>query len=158
MRAIKRDADGKYNRLLDQLQILEYIETNNRPLTPREHEMRRDYLKQADVLKAKGHTYGGNQGKTTELIPITRTSILSGKVRTIELAVTHKQLIAYCQDRKLLKDTFPNLTPEEIEFFRTGSTVDEWDDTLEEWQKFIARPTLDDDDNDDQYHEDEPSA
>jgi hypothetical protein len=46
-----------YSDLLDQLQILEYIELNKRPLTPREHEMQRDYQKQADALKAQGHTY-----------------------------------------------------------------------------------------------------
>ena len=46
-----------YNELLDQLQGLEYIEFNKRPLTPREHEMQRDYQKQADALKAQGHTY-----------------------------------------------------------------------------------------------------
>jgi hypothetical protein len=47
-----------YSDLLAQLQILEYIELNKRPLTPREHEMQRDYQKQADALKAQGHTYG----------------------------------------------------------------------------------------------------
>lgn len=53
MIAIKRNTDGKYNRLLDQLQILEYIETNNRPLTPRECKMQRDYQKQIDALNRK---------------------------------------------------------------------------------------------------------
>jgi hypothetical protein len=48
-----------YTELLDQLQILEYIELNKRPLTPNEHRMQRDYQKQADALKAQGHTYGG---------------------------------------------------------------------------------------------------
>jgi hypothetical protein len=58
---IKRNTGGKYDRLLDHLHILEYIETNNRPLTPREHEMRCDYQKQADALKAQGYTYGRNR-------------------------------------------------------------------------------------------------
>jgi hypothetical protein len=49
----KRKTAAKYGRLLDQLQILEYIETNNRPLTPREHEMRRDYEKRADALRRR---------------------------------------------------------------------------------------------------------
>lgn len=40
-----------YNDLLDQLQILEDIEMNKRPLTPREHQMQRDYQKQADATR-----------------------------------------------------------------------------------------------------------
>lgn len=48
-----RYIDRKYDWLLDQLQILEYIETNKRPLTPRERKMQRDYRKQAEAIKVE---------------------------------------------------------------------------------------------------------
>ena len=60
-----------------------------------------------------------------KLMPITRTSLVSGKVHTLELAVTEEQLRAY-EQRMFLQDAFPKLSPPEREFIKTGITPDEW--------------------------------
>jgi hypothetical protein len=58
---------------------------------------------------------------------ITRTSVFTGKVHSIDLTVTEEQMLAYYQGA-LLQNAFPNLSPEEREFIKSGVTASEWDD------------------------------
>lgn len=60
------------------------------------------------------------------LMPITRTSILSGVTRTMELPITQEQIAAHKVGR-LIQDAMPNLTPDQREFYMTGITPEEWD-------------------------------
>ena|ERR1700739_1527319 len=46
-----------YSEMLDQLQILEYIELNKRSLTPAEIRTQRRLEKRAQALEEQGHTY-----------------------------------------------------------------------------------------------------
>ena len=65
---------------------------------------------------------------------ITRTSIISNMTRTVDLNVTQKQLDDY-KNGLLLQDAFPNLSPSEREFIKSGITDSEWEslsETLEE--------------------------
>jgi len=57
---------------------------------------------------------------------VTRTSVVSGKTRTIELPITEKQVKKWLGGA-LIQDAFPNLTPEEREFIKTGMTSEEWE-------------------------------
>ena len=56
---------------------------------------------------------------------ITRTSTYSGIKRTLDLPVTEEQLRAYGRG-ELLQNAFPNLTPGQREFIKTGITQAEW--------------------------------
>ena len=56
---------------------------------------------------------------------ITRTSMTSGVRRSLDLPVTEAQLEAYAQG-ELLQNAFPNLTPGQREFIKTGITQAEW--------------------------------
>ena len=56
---------------------------------------------------------------------ITRKSLVSGKVHTLDLPVTEAQLQAY-GDGDLLQDAFPDLSPPLREFIKTGITPAEW--------------------------------
>ena len=58
---------------------------------------------------------------------VTRKSIFSGTIRTIELPITKEQLESYEKGNKLLQNAFPNLTPGQREFIKTGITEYEWD-------------------------------
>ncbi len=58
---------------------------------------------------------------------VTKTSIESGITRTIDLPITVDQIKAY-EGGALLQNAFPNLTPDQREFFKTGITKEEWDD------------------------------
>jgi hypothetical protein len=58
---------------------------------------------------------------------ITRTSIVSGTTRTIELPVTEEQIKKY-QEGCLIQNAFPNLSPSEREFIQTGMTEKEWEE------------------------------
>jgi hypothetical protein len=64
---------------------------------------------------------------------ITRTSMFSGKVRSMELPITEAQIIAY-QNGALIQNAFPNLTASEREFYKTGITDEEWDAMFEDEQ------------------------
>ena len=57
---------------------------------------------------------------------ITRKSNLTGVVRTVDLAVTEAQMLAYAHGA-LLQEAFANLTADEREFIKTGITQEEWD-------------------------------
>ena len=56
---------------------------------------------------------------------ITRTSVFTGEVHSIDLPVTEDQMLAYYQGA-LLQNAFPNLSPEEREFIKSGVTASEW--------------------------------
>lgn len=63
---------------------------------------------------------------------IMRISMLSGEVNEMDLDITPAQLEAYELFGVLLQDAFPNLSPAEREFIKTGITPEEWDDAFGE--------------------------
>ena len=62
---------------------------------------------------------------------ITRTSMITNITRTLDLDVTQKQLDDY-ENGSLLQNAFPNLTPNQREFIKTGITNDEWNSLTSE--------------------------
>jgi hypothetical protein len=58
---------------------------------------------------------------------IERKSPISGKINQMELDITDEQLAQYQAGKSLIQDVFPNLTPDEREFIKTGITPDEWE-------------------------------
>ena len=65
---------------------------------------------------------------------ITRTSMLSGIERTLDIPVTMNQLQEYANGA-LIQNVMSNLTDDEREFILTGITSEEWDqayDTIDE--------------------------
>lgn len=63
---------------------------------------------------------------------IMRISALTGEVNGMELDITPEQLDNYENFGVLLQDAFPNLTPAQREFIKTGITPEEWYDTFGE--------------------------
>lgn len=63
---------------------------------------------------------------------IMRISALTGEVNEMELDITPEQLDNYENFGVLLQDAFPNLTPAQREFIKTGITPEEWYDTFGE--------------------------
>ena len=57
---------------------------------------------------------------------ITRLSPVSGVRHTMDLDVTTKQIVSW-EKGEMIQNVFPNLTPEEREFIKTGITTAEWD-------------------------------
>jgi hypothetical protein len=57
---------------------------------------------------------------------VTRTSLLTRKIHSIEIDVDPEKLEVYEQGEGLAQDMFPNLTPDEREFIITGITKEEW--------------------------------
>ena len=58
---------------------------------------------------------------------ITRQSPISGKENTLDLDVSQDQLNYYYYNNTPIQKVFPQLTPEEREFIKTGITKQEWD-------------------------------
>lgn len=58
---------------------------------------------------------------------ITKTSIISGVTRTMDIPVTEEQLIDW-NSGMLIQKAMPNLTNDEREFIMTGITQEEWDE------------------------------
>lgn len=56
---------------------------------------------------------------------ITRTSMISGETRTLDLPVTADQIAAH-MGGALIQDAFPNLLRWQREFILTGITDEEW--------------------------------
>ena len=56
---------------------------------------------------------------------IARVSQLSGIPRFMDLPITEDQIEAY-QNGVLLQNAFPQLSPSEREFFKSGITDEEW--------------------------------
>ena len=63
---------------------------------------------------------------------ITRKSMVSGIERSMDLPVTEAQLERYYEEGILLQNAFPNLTPGQREFIKTGITQAEWVDIFGE--------------------------
>lgn len=59
---------------------------------------------------------------------IMRISSLTDEAHEMELDITPEQLYAYENFGVLLQDAFPNLTPAQREFIKTGITPEEWYD------------------------------
>ena len=59
---------------------------------------------------------------------IMRISSLTDEAHERELDITPEQLYAYENFGVLLQDAFPNLTPAQREFIKTGITPEEWYD------------------------------
>lgn len=57
---------------------------------------------------------------------VTNTSQYSGKTYTMDLDITPDQWAKYCCGEGFIQDIFPNLTPGEREFIKTGITDEEW--------------------------------
>jgi len=58
--------------------------------------------------------------------------MLSGEVNEMDLDITPEQLESYELFGVLLQDAFPNLSPAERKFIKTGITPEEWYDTFGE--------------------------
>lgn len=63
---------------------------------------------------------------------VKRTSAFSGKQREMDLPVTQEQLNKYASGMYKIQDVFPNLTPDQREFIKTGITAEEWDNMFKE--------------------------
>ena len=57
---------------------------------------------------------------------ITRKSIISGNVNTMDINVTQEQLSAW-ESGTLIQNAMPHLSADEREFIMTGITPQEWD-------------------------------
>lgn len=58
---------------------------------------------------------------------VRRKSTLTGMYHTMDLDVTKQQMEDYQNKVGLLQNIFPNLSPPEREFIKSGITPDEWD-------------------------------
>ena len=61
---------------------------------------------------------------------ITRRSPLTGQTNTMDLPVTQEQLDEMAlpgYQRRYVQDIFPDLTPAQREFIKTGYTPEDWD-------------------------------
>jgi len=62
---------------------------------------------------------------------IRRISMSTGISHIREIDCTQDQLNQYYQQGKLLQDAFPNLSPEDREFIKTGITPEEWNEMFQ---------------------------
>ena len=62
---------------------------------------------------------------------ITRTSPLTGKTVTKEIYVTAAQIVSW-ERGELVQNAFPNSTPSEREFIKSGYTDSDWDEMFRE--------------------------
>ncbi len=62
---------------------------------------------------------------------ITRYSMLSGKLHSMEIDVTDEQIRNYL-DGMLIQRAMPNISAEEREFIHSGITPEEWNQTFAE--------------------------
>lgn len=58
---------------------------------------------------------------------VTRRSMLSGQIHSMELPITEQQAFLWSSRQLLIQDAMPQLSPAEREFLITGSTQEEWD-------------------------------
>jgi len=66
-------------------------------------------------------------------IEVTRKSMITGKLHTLVLDTTQKELDQYViRSTILIQDAFPQLSAEEREFIKTGITPEEWLKYIEE--------------------------
>ena len=57
---------------------------------------------------------------------VARVSPISG-LNVLDLPVTQEQLDAYTKGNLMIQDAFPNLTPDQREFIKTGYTPADWE-------------------------------
>jgi hypothetical protein len=57
---------------------------------------------------------------------VTRISPISNKVNSLDLDITEEQVAAW-QAGAYIQNAFPNLSPDEREFLKTGITAEEWE-------------------------------
>ena len=62
---------------------------------------------------------------------ITRLSPVSGKVQSLDLDVTEEQMKIFRSSESYVSDIFPNLSPDQIEFIKTGIYPGELDQASE---------------------------
>ena len=65
------------------------------------------------------------------MMMVTRKSMMSGEVRTLNLDVTNQQLQRW-RAGELIQNVMPKLTPSEREFIITGVTDEEWQESMRE--------------------------
>jgi len=59
---------------------------------------------------------------------VTRRSPFTGKIHTMDLPITQAELDEYNSPQgRLIQNIWPNLSPGEREFIKTGITEEEWD-------------------------------
>jgi hypothetical protein len=58
---------------------------------------------------------------------ITKTSILSGKTRTLDIDITPEAYAAWKASRQVVQKAFPHLNDSDREFLVSGITSEEWD-------------------------------
>lgn len=63
---------------------------------------------------------------------ITRVSALTGVKRTMDLPITVEQLLEYEKGGLSIREAFPNLNPQQVEFFETGVVGEEREGNLDE--------------------------
>ena len=67
------------------------------------------------------------------MIQVTRQSVITKKINTMELPITQEHLDLYeTVGDMLIQDAFPNLDKEQREFLLSGITPQEWNDTFGE--------------------------
>lgn len=66
------------------------------------------------------------------MMQITRTSIISGVTRTMDIPVTLEQLYQWEVVGKNIQDVMPDLTADQREFIMNGVTAEEWDEIFGE--------------------------
>ena len=67
------------------------------------------------------------------MIQVTRRSVITKKMNTMELPITQENLDTYeTVGDMLIQDAFPNLDKEQREFLRSAITPQEWNDTFGE--------------------------
>lgn len=68
------------------------------------------------------------------MVQVTRTSILDGVARTIEIPLTEAEFTAafwaWRSKDKLIQEAFPTLTPGQREFIKSGITDEQWEETF----------------------------
>ena len=82
------------------------------------------------------------------MMMVTRKSMMSGEVRTLNLDVTNQQLQRW-RAGELIQNVMPKLTPSEREFIITGVTDEEWQESMREADHDIDTGFYDDGQYDD---------
>jgi len=59
---------------------------------------------------------------------ITKISPRTGKFNKLDINITAEQWSKYCTGQYPIQDCFPNLTPDEREYIKTGLYPGEWED------------------------------
>ena len=68
---------------------------------------------------------------------ILRKSQYSGNLYTMNLPVTEEQIRKFESGQSLIQDIFPDLTPDQREFIKTGIINEEWEELFgpnENWK------------------------